>query len=81
MNAGILAGVAPDFVMVDLPFLFESPQEADAVMDGPVGAALAAKLPEKGLVGLGYWELGFRQLSNNRHAITKVDDIAGMKIR
>ena len=51
MNAGILAGVAPDFVMVDLPFLFESPQEADAVMDGPVGAALAAKLPERAWSG------------------------------
>jgi tripartite ATP-independent transporter DctP family solute receptor len=81
MNAGILASVAKDFAMVDLPFLFESPKEADAVMDGPVGDALAAELPEKGLVGLGYWELGFRQLSNNRHPITKVDDIAGLKIR
>ena len=81
MNAGILASVAKDFALVDLPFLFESPKEADAVMDGPVGTALAAKLPENGLVGLGYWELGFRQLSNNRHPITKVDDIAGLKIR
>ena len=65
MNAGILASVAKDFAMVDLPFLFDSPQEADAVMDGPVGAALAAKLPPSGLVGLGYWELGFRQLTNS----------------
>ena len=70
MNAGILASVAKDFAMVDLPFLFESPKEADAVMDGPVGTTLAAELPESGLVGLGYWELGFRQLSNNRHPIT-----------
>ena len=81
MNAGILASVAKDFVMVDLPFLFESPQEADAVMDGPVGAALAAKLPEHGLVGLAYWELGFRQLTNSRLPVTKVEDIEGLKIR
>ena len=81
MNAGILASVAKDFAMVDLPFLFDSPKQADAVMDGPVGTALAAELPEKGLVGLGYWELGFRQLTNNRHPITKVDDIDGLKIR
>jgi TRAP-type transport system periplasmic protein len=81
MNAGILASVAKDFVMVDLPFLFESPQEADAVMDGPVGTALAAKLPQSGLVGLAYWELGFRQLTNSRLPITKVDDIEGLKIR
>lgn len=51
------------------------------MMDGPVGTALAAELPEKGLVGLAYWELGFRQLTNNRHPVAKVDDIAGLKIR
>ncbi|MFO1047330.1 MAG: TRAP transporter substrate-binding protein [Geminicoccaceae bacterium] len=81
MNAGILQSVAKDFSLVDLPFLFDSPQEADAVMDGPVGAALAAKLPESGLIGLSYWELGFRELTNSKHAITKVDEIEGLKIR
>jgi len=81
MNAGLLAGVVSDFAIVDLPFLFDGPAEADAVMDGPVGKALADRLPEKGLVGLAYWELGFRQLTNSRHPVTKVDDIAGLKIR
>ena len=81
MNAGILASVAKDFAMVDLPFLFDSPQEADAVMDGPAGAALMAKLPPNGLVGLVYWELGFRQLTNSRLPVNKVDDIEGLKIR
>ena len=81
MNAGLLVGLVKDFVIVDLPFLFETPREADAVMDGPVGTALTDKLAEKGLVGLGYWELGFRNLTNNRRPVTKVDDIAGLKIR
>jgi tripartite ATP-independent transporter DctP family solute receptor len=81
LNAGLLVGVDKDFGLVDLPFLFDTPQQADAVMDGPVGQALAAKLPAKGLVGLGYWELGFRNLTNNRRPVTKVDDIAGLKIR
>ena len=81
MNAGIVASVAKDFAVVDLPFLFDSPQEADAVMDGPVGAALAAKLPPSGLVGLAYWELGFRQLTNSERPIATVDDIEGLKIR
>jgi tripartite ATP-independent transporter DctP family solute receptor len=81
MNAGLLAGNVKDFAVVDLPFLFESTEQAAAVMDGPVGEALTAKLPEKGLVGLGYWELGFRDLTNNRHPVAKADDIAGLKIR
>lgn len=81
MNAGLLSGNVPEFAVVDLPFLFNSPEEADAVMDGPVGEALAAKLPEKGLKGLGYWELGFRNLTNNRRPVTTAEDIAGLKIR
>jgi tripartite ATP-independent transporter DctP family solute receptor len=40
-----------------------------------------AKLPEKGLVGLGFWENGFRQISNNRHPINKAEDISGLKLR
>ncbi|HET6521248.1 MAG TPA: TRAP transporter substrate-binding protein DctP, partial [Geminicoccaceae bacterium] len=81
MNAGLLAGNVPDFAVVDLPFLFDTPEEADAVMDGPVGEALAAKLPDKGLIGLGYWELGFRNLTNNVRPVATADDIAGLKIR
>lgn len=81
MNVGLLAGLSKDFALVDLPFLFESPKQADAVMDGPFGAALARQLPEKGLVSLGYWELGFRNLTNSRRLVAKVDDIAGLKIR
>jgi tripartite ATP-independent transporter DctP family solute receptor len=81
MNAGLMSGVSPDFSLVDLPFLFQTPQQADAVMDGPFGTKLAEALPEKGVIGLGYWELGFRNLTNNRRPINKAEDIAGLKIR
>ncbi|MEK8046538.1 TRAP transporter substrate-binding protein [Ideonella margarita] len=81
LNAGILSAQAKEFGIYDFPFLFNSPQEADAVTDGAFGQKLLAKLPEKNLVGLGYWELGFRNLTNNKRAINKADDIAGLKIR
>lgn len=81
MNAGLMASLAPDFALLDLPFLFESPKEADAVMDGEVGKIFAQQLDAKNLVVLSYWELGFRQLTNSRRAVEKVDDIAGLKIR
>ncbi len=81
MNAGLLAGNVKAFAAVDLPFLFATPEEADAVMDGPFGAHLAAKLPEKGLIGLGYWELGFRNLTNNKRPVASLDDIKGLKLR
>lgn len=81
MNAGILSGTVKEFGVVDLPFLFGTPEEADAVMDGAVGNDLAARLPAQRLVGLGFWELGFRHLTNNRHAVNTVEDVKGLKIR
>ena len=81
MNAGLLSGLDKEFAIVDFPFLFNTAEEASKVMDGSIGEQLAGDLPEKGLVGLGYWELGFRNLTNNRHAVTKAEDIAGLKIR
>ncbi|MCG5238480.1 TRAP transporter substrate-binding protein [Azospirillum doebereinerae] len=81
MNAGILVSLAKEFALVDLPFLFNNGGEADALLDGPVGEKLMGKLPEKGLVGLGFWDLGFRNLTNNRHPVATAKDIAGLKIR
>lgn len=81
LNSGILAAQAPDFAMLDFPFLFNNVQEAHAVIDGPVGQKLAAQLDSKGLVSLGYWDLGFRHLTNSKHPVTKIEDMQGLKIR
>ncbi|WP_174875239.1 TRAP transporter substrate-binding protein [Vogesella oryzae] len=81
LNAGLLSSQAKEFVMFDLPFLFNSGKEADAIVDGPVGSKLLAKLNGKGLVGLGYWELGFRHVTNNVRPVAKMEDIAGLKLR
>ena len=81
LNAGILASQVKDFEVFDFPFMFANPQEADAVADGPAGRALLDKLDAKNIRGLAYWELGFRQITNSKRAITKVDDIAGLKLR
>jgi tripartite ATP-independent transporter DctP family solute receptor len=74
-------GVIKDFALFDLPYLFASEKEADALLDGPVGSQLLDKLPEKRLVGLCYWESGFRNITNSKHPIQKVEDIQGLKIR
>ncbi|MCW2242581.1 TRAP transporter substrate-binding protein [Azospirillum canadense] len=76
-----LAGIVKEFGVLDLPFIVSTPQQADALLDGPVGAELLKKLPEKGLVGLGYWDLGFRNVTNSRHPITRVEDLEGLKLR
>lgn len=71
----------PDYEAVSLPFLFDSRDQAFAVMDGPVGEHLDNKMAELGFVNLGYGELGFRHVTNNLRPITSVEDFAGMRIR
>jgi tripartite ATP-independent transporter DctP family solute receptor len=61
--------------------MFANPKEADAVVDGAFGKMMHDKLEAKGIVGLAYWELGFRNITNSRRPIHKVDDIAGLKLR
>lgn len=81
LNSGILASQVKDFEVFDFPFMFANSAEADAVLDGPFGKSMHDKLAAKGIVGLGYWELGFRNLTNGRRSIQKVEDIAGLKLR
>ena len=81
MNSGIFASLVKDFAIYDFPFLFANAKEADAVVDGPFGKGLHDKLQDKGLVGLAYYELGFRNITNGKRPINKVEDIAGLKLR
>lgn len=81
LNSGILASQVKDFEVYDFPFMFANGQEADAVVDGPFGQKMHAKLADKGIVGLAYTELGFRNITNSKRAIVKVEDIAGLKLR
>ena len=81
LNSGILASQVKDFEVFDFPFLFANAQEADAVVDGPLGQKLHAKLADKGIVGLAYWELGFRNITNSKRAVNKVEDLDGLKLR
>lgn len=69
------------FGVISLPFLIEDYETADALLDGEAGAKLNELLLEKNIVGLGYGENGFRQLTNNKKSIETPADMAGMKIR
>src|SRR2546427_819770 len=81
LNSGILASQVKEFGVYDFPFMFANPKEADAVADGPFGKMMHDKLEAKGIVGLAYWELGFRDITNSKRPINKVGDIAGLKLR
>jgi len=76
-----LVGIVKEFGLFDFPFLVSDYKQADALLDGALAKQLTAKLPEKGLVALGFWDLGFRNVTNSKHPITKGEDLDGIKLR
>ena len=80
-STATLVGITKEMAIWDTPFLFNNAKEADVVLDGPVGQKVMDKLQEKGLVGLVYWENGFRNLTNNKQPVNKLEDLNGIKLR
>jgi tripartite ATP-independent transporter DctP family solute receptor len=76
-----LVGIVKDYGVIDFPFTVANHAQAFALLDGPLGKALFEKLPEKGLVGLAYWDLGFRNVTNSKRPIAKPEDLEGLKLR
>ncbi len=76
-----LASLFPDLYLFDAPFLFLSSEETYAVLDGDVGQKILATLEKKGLKGLGFWENGFRNFTDNDKAVALPEDVAGLKVR
>lgn len=80
-NAGLMLNHVTDFGILDFPFLYTDTAKVDAMLDGEVGKMLTDQLPEQKLVGLAFWELGVRNLTNNKRPVEKLEDITGLKIR
>jgi tripartite ATP-independent transporter DctP family solute receptor len=80
-DSSTLVSLVKDFGVLNLPLTFNTETEADALLDGPFGKKLLDELPEKGLIGLGFWENGFRHVTNSKRPIAKAEDISGLKIR
>jgi tripartite ATP-independent transporter DctP family solute receptor len=77
----VLSSMVKDFLVLDLPYVFDSEQHAARVLDGPVGKHLQDQLRDKNLVGLGFMGGGFRNYSNSKHQISKAEDMSGLKLR
>jgi tripartite ATP-independent transporter DctP family solute receptor len=78
---GPLGNFVPEVQVFDLPFLFRDYPHAYAVLDGPVGQNILAKIRAKGLTPLAWSEVGFRHLTNSRRPVATVNDVRGLKVR
>lgn len=76
-----LAGFTKSFLVYDLPFIFPNSQAAHKVLDGEIGQKSLADLDKIGIVGLAFYENGFRQVTNSVRPIVKPEDARGLKIR
>jgi tripartite ATP-independent transporter DctP family solute receptor len=76
-----IANFVNEFSVFDFPFLFPNNEVADEVLDGEVGQKLLDMLDDQNLVGLSYWENGFRNLSNSTREVASMEDFDGLTIR
>ncbi len=75
------ANTVPEFLVYDLPFLFRDRAHAYAVLDGDIGTGILEKMSGSGVIGLNYWENGFRHMSNSLREVKTPSDSQGLKIR
>ncbi len=67
--------------VIDYPFLFKDGEQADAILDGPLGQEILTSLEKSGFKGLCFSENGFRNLTNSRQPVKGPEDLKGLKIR
>jgi TRAP-type transport system periplasmic protein len=81
LTGGVVSAVVPEMSVFDIPFLFRDEAHAKTVMQGPIGAQIAAKFADKGLVLLALGKQGFRHMTNSKRPIRTPADIKGLTIR
>lgn len=77
----VVANTVPALQLYDMPFLFASAEQAQKVLDGEVGQAMAKQLAAKGVIHLGAMEGGFRNMINNTRPVASPEDVKGVKFR
>jgi TRAP-type C4-dicarboxylate transport system substrate-binding protein len=81
-SSSYLTERVPELSVADLPFLFANNEQARAAIDGRFGELLARKIEERvDYRILGFFENGFRQVSNRLRPVRSPADLAGMRIR
>ncbi len=80
-GTGHVTGYVPEIGITVLPYLWKDTQTMFEALDGPFGQWLGERLSAQGYEIVGWWDNGFRHVTNNARPITKVADMKGIKIR
>ena len=80
-SIGFYDKLVPELGAAILPFAATSPEQAICQMESGLGKFLEGKMAEKGVLVLGWAQVGARHITNNKRPITSVADMEGLKIR
>ncbi len=80
-STGPLGNFVPEVKLFNLPFLFKDRKEAYKILDGEIGQEIADLFVKVGIRSLGWYENGFRNVTNNVRSVKKPEDMKGLKIR
>jgi len=81
VNVNPVAQISKSMLVLAMPYIFRDVEHMHKVLDGEIGERLLKDLEQYGLVGLGYYDAGFRSFYNSQRAIEKPSDLKGLKIR
>ncbi len=70
-----------EFEVMDIPFVYNSYEEAWMVLDSSVGTDMLNSLKDYGMIGMAFMENGFRQITSNVSPVETIDDLSKLKIR
>lgn len=79
--SSFFAGWDPAFAVIELPYMYPSKDIAFDVLDSAAGEQMQARVQNQGLVGLGWLELGVRNVTNNVRPVATPEDLEGVKLR
>ena len=80
-SPGNMSGFAPELELFGVPFLFQTKKQVYTALDGEIGEYFNDILSKKGFENLAYWEVGFRNMTNNVRPVNSPEDMKGLKIR
>jgi tripartite ATP-independent transporter DctP family solute receptor len=76
-----ISEVIPEWMVMDLPFVFANEQAVDEVFNGEIGKQLFQTLESKHMIGLGFWKNGFQQMTSNRRPLVHPPDFRDLRFR
>lgn len=80
-GTGALQSLDKRLIIEELPYAWPERENAYAALDGELGQALNDILKNHSIIGLSYWESGYRHITNSVRPINSLEDLKGLKLR